>query len=97
MKWTHGEEGPTCFCGQPTHIMVGEEGGEVNLLCFAHTQFAGALFPVPRDKRPDTWPNLTDDEMIVLVNEGYADQDTQEGKVIEIGETKKVKATNQLN
>lgn len=77
--------------------MVDEEGGEVNLLCFAHTQFAGALFPVPRNNRPDSWPKLTDDEMIALVNEGYQDQDTQEGEVVEIGKTKITKPISQLN
>ena len=80
MKWTDKEEGPTCYCGMPTVVVV-DEDGKADLLCIFHTQAAGALFRLPRDKRPDNWPNLTDDEVDALMAEGqleYDDEDDNE-------------------
>jgi hypothetical protein len=79
MEWKHGEKGPRCFCGSPTNIMIDDKSGEVNLLCLTHTSLAGALFPLPKDDRPENWPTLTDEEMIVLVDKGYEEQGAQPG------------------
>jgi len=77
MEWKNGEKGPTCFCGMPTAVVVDEEGS-VNLLCVFHTSLAGALFPLPKDKRPDKWPEMTDEEMVALVDAGYEEQPDEE-------------------
>ena len=85
MDWKHGEKGPKCFCGHPTNIVIDEKTGDVNLLCLLHTAMAGAIFPLPKNGRPDKWPAMTDEEMIELVDAGYADQDdAEEGVFSEI-------------
>lgn len=84
MDWKNGEKGPDCFCGNPTSVIVDEKTGEINLLCFFHTKQAGAIFPLPKAGRPDHWPNMTDEEMIVLVEAGYAGQDAEQGVLSEI-------------
>jgi hypothetical protein len=78
MDWKHGEKGPRCFCGNTTNVVVDEKSGEVNLLCLLHTKMAGAIFPLPKSGRPDKWPEMTDEEMIVLVDKGYEEQDGAE-------------------
>ena len=78
MNWTNGEKGPECFCGMPTGVVVSQDGKRVDLMCIFHTYEAGAMFPLPRDKRPDNWPNLTNDEMQKLVEEGTAEQEAEE-------------------
>lgn len=86
MEWKHGEAGPHCFCGCPTVVMVTEnvEEGEINLVCLLHTGSAGAIFPLPKNKRPAHWPNLTDEEMMKLVDTGFEEQNTEPGTVTSI-------------
>lgn len=74
MKWTDKEEGPTCYCGMPTVVVV-DEDGNADLLCLFHSSEAGAIFPLPRDKRPDNWPHLTDNEVDVVMAEGQLEYD----------------------
>lgn len=77
MKWVDKEEGPSCYCGMPTVVVV--ENGEANLLCIFHTQSAGALFPLP-EERPDNWPNLNDDELDQVMLKGQEELDAKESK-----------------
>lgn len=79
MKWIHGEPGPTCFCGLPTMVYLDEEGLQANLLCLGHTREHGAIFPLPLNQRPETWPVVSDDEMNKLVDAGFVEQDKKEG------------------
>jgi len=67
MNWIHGEEGPDCFCGNPTIVWI--IGERASLICLFHTPKEGASFPLPAEK-PDTWPNLTNEEMEILVQQG---------------------------
>lgn len=78
MNWTHGEQGPTCFCGMPTYVMISEDNKRINLLCVFHTSEAGALFPLPINDRPDNWLNLTDEEMSDLIDRGIKEQELEE-------------------
>jgi hypothetical protein len=84
MDWKHGEKGPTCFCGKPTAVMIDNKTGDISLVCLFHSSVAGALFPLPKAGRPDKWPEMTDPEMIVLVDQGYEEQDAKEGIFHEI-------------
>jgi hypothetical protein len=61
-----------------TTVMVAKDG-EVNLLCLAHVGPHGALFPLPKNGRPERWPHLSDDEMGVLVDQGFQEQGITEG------------------
>jgi hypothetical protein len=63
-EWKDGEEGPKCTCGWPTTVSVQEE--EVILWCLGHTYEQGAYWKLPSE-RPDNWPNLTHEEMAVLI------------------------------
>lgn len=64
MNWTDKEPGPDCFCGFPTVVVLYE--GRADLLCFFHTNEAGAMFPLP-EERPENWPNLSDEEIDDLI------------------------------
>lgn len=68
-KWIDKEEGPECFCGMPTAVYVREDG-EANLLCIFHSYDAGALFPLPKDGKPDNWPNISREELNALMKQG---------------------------
>ena len=50
------EKGPECFCGMPTMVHV-DDDGKAWLLCVFHTNEAGAMFPLPKNGRPDDWPD----------------------------------------
>lgn len=76
MNWIDKEKGPTCFCGMPTVVSVGRDEKEAYLLCVFHDAAAGVMFPLPLDGRPENWPNMTDPEMAALVEQGFAEQDT---------------------
>lgn len=76
-EWQDREKGPECFCGAPTCVVVSKDG-RVDLLCFFHTYEAGAMFPLPRNDRPENWPNLTSDEMSALVDKGIEEQKAEE-------------------
>jgi hypothetical protein len=76
MKWTDKEEGPACFCGMPTVVTVAENGA-ASLVCLYHEADRGALFPLPRDKRPDNWPRLTEDEVDMVMFEGQDEADSK--------------------
>lgn len=77
MKWTDKEEGPACFCGLPTIVLVAENG-DANLVCMFHERDTGASFPLPKDKRPENWPNLSDEEVDKVMLEGQAEYDAKE-------------------
>ena len=79
MKWIHGEAGPTCFCGLPTVVCLDKDGTQANLLCIAHTSEFGAMFPLPMNQKPDTWPEVDADTMANLVDAGFVEQDKVEG------------------
>lgn len=87
MEWKNGERGPTCFCGMPTTVVVSEDG-QSSLICFAHTVEAGALFPLPKNRRPTHWPNLSDEEMMTLVDQGFDEQAITEGAETHIDSSK---------
>lgn len=55
--WQNNEDGPTCFCGNPT--VVKEAGnGRFVLLCLFHTAEEGSWFVLPAE-RPETWEQWT--------------------------------------
>jgi hypothetical protein len=58
--------------------MISEDGKRVDLLCFFHTSESGAMFPLPSKDRPEHWPNVTSDEMTILVNKGIEEQKVEE-------------------
>jgi hypothetical protein len=71
-NWQNGEEGPTCFCGWPTYVVMTD--GLANLMCFGHTKAEGAMFPLPKNK-PEKWPNMSHEEMQALVEQGVKEHD----------------------
>ena len=71
--WTHGEPGPKCFCGRDTNVMICADG-KVNLMCLAHTKEETALFPLPAT-RPEKWPDMTNEEMQALVDQGFLEHE----------------------
>lgn len=75
MSWIEKEPGPDCFCGCPTMVVL-HDGG-VDLLCFFHTNEAGAMFPLP-EERPENWPNLSEDEMAELMEKAYQAREEKE-------------------
>jgi hypothetical protein len=72
-NWTQ-EGGPKCTCGNPTMVVI-EENGRAALMCLFHSYEEGALFPLPNNGRPDHWPNLTHEELKELVDQGVAEED----------------------
>lgn len=74
MSWVNGEKGPKCFCGMPTNVTIYEGGKTVNLICIFHRYESGAVFPLPANGKPEHWPNLTNDEMKLLVEAGSLEQ-----------------------
>lgn len=76
MTWIDREPGPTCFCGMPTCVIVSDH--RVDLMCLFHSSEAGIMFPLPKDKRPEHWPDMSDSEMKDLVDEGIAEQESVE-------------------
>lgn len=78
MSWINGEKGPECICGMPTSVAVAEDGKLVYLLCIFHTAAAGGMFYLPTNGKPEHWPNVTHDEMRVLVKAGNAEHKTIE-------------------
>ena len=68
--WLDTERGPTCVCGMPTYVTLVDVGPKklTLLVCFAHDG-VGASFCLPSE-RPETWPHVTGDDMIALVNRG---------------------------
>ena len=70
------EKGPSCFCGAPTIVTFIADGERKlpTLLCFLHEKEAGATFPLPKE-RPDNWPNLSNAEMIALIERGEKEQE----------------------
>lgn len=77
-EWQDREKGPECYCGAPTCVIMSQDGKRVDLLCFFHTREEGAMFALPRNDRPEHWPNLTSDEMVALVNKGIEEQKAEE-------------------
>lgn len=77
-QWINKEKGPTCFCGMPTCVIVSEDGNQVDLMCLFHTSLEGAMFPLPKDGRPDKWPDMTNEEMCALVDAGIEEQEEEE-------------------
>jgi len=77
MKWINKENGPLCFCGVPTFVSVADDG-QADLVCIFHEKAEGALFPLPTDGRPENWPNLTDEEVDVIMLQGQKEADTRE-------------------
>lgn len=70
-KWTDREKGPECFCGCPTFVTMMD--GHPHILCLFHTGPEGAMFPLPKARKPETWPNISHDEIKKLVEEGIAE------------------------
>jgi hypothetical protein len=77
-EWIQSEQGPECYCGWPTVVVV-HENGLASLMCFGHTKEEGAMFPLPANK-PDNWPNLTHQEMQTLVEQGSAEHEEKENE-----------------
>jgi hypothetical protein len=68
-KWIDKEHGPECFCGMPTGVYV-DSDGKAGLLCIFHEKEAGAIFPLPKDGRPDNWPNIPREELNEIMKRG---------------------------
>jgi hypothetical protein len=76
-KWIDKEKGPECFCGMPTGVYVNSDG-EAGLLCIFHDTEAGAIFPLPKDARPDNWPDIPREELNALMKLGSEQADAEE-------------------
>jgi hypothetical protein len=68
-KWIDKEKGPECFCGMPTGVYV-DSDGKACLLCIFHDREAGAMFPLPKDGRPDNWPDIPREELNAIMKRG---------------------------
>lgn len=75
-KWIAHEKGPECYCGMLTGVYVNSDG-QAGLLCIFHETEAGAIFPLPKNARPDNWPELSREELNALMKLG-AEQDAAE-------------------
>ena len=75
-EWQKSESGPTCFCGWPTIVTMNDDG-TASLLCIGHTYEAGAIFPLPKE-RPEKWPNLSNEEMKTLIEQGIREHGENE-------------------
>lgn len=76
-KWIDKERGPECFCGMPTGVYV-DSDGKAGLLCIFHDKEAGAIFPLPKDGRPDNWPDIPREELNALMKRGAEEDDEDE-------------------
>lgn len=76
-KWIDKERGPECFCGMPTGVYV-DSDGRASLLCIFHDKEAGALFPLPKDGRPDNWPDIPREELNAIMKRGSEEDDAGE-------------------
>ena len=61
--WVNNDEGPECFCGNPTVVKTDFKKYAV-LLCLFHTREAGSIFALPPEK-PDWWPNPPSPETLL--------------------------------
>ncbi len=77
-KWIK-EKGPECYCGMPTGVHV-DEDGKAWLLCIFHTNEAGAMFPLPKDGRPDNWPEVTPEELNAIMLKGQEEDDGEDSE-----------------
>lgn len=75
--WIDKEKGPECFCGMPTSVYVTDDDGKAWLMCIFHEYEAGAMFPLPKDGRPDNWPEIPREELNALMKRG-SEEDNQE-------------------
>ena len=75
-KWIDKEHGPECFCGMPTGVYV-DSDGKAGLLCIFHDTEAGAIFPLPKDGRPDNWPDISREELNEIMKRG-SEEDQEE-------------------
>jgi hypothetical protein len=78
-KWIDGEKGPECFCGMPTSVCIFEDGS-AHLMCLFHEYEAGAMFPLPKDARPENWPNIPREELNEIMIRGSRDAMDQSDK-----------------
>jgi len=53
-----------------------DEDGKAGLLCIFHKREEGAIFPLPREARPDNWPDITNEELDALMKLG-AEEDNE--------------------
>jgi hypothetical protein len=49
------------------------------LICILHEGANGALFPLPNE-RPETWPNLSIDDLDALMLKGQDEHDVREAE-----------------
>lgn len=73
--WIDKERGPECFCGMPTGVHVID--GKAWLMCIFHEYEAGAMFPLPKDGRPDNWPDIPHEELNALMKRGAEEDDSE--------------------
>jgi hypothetical protein len=59
----------------PTGVYV-DSDGKACLLCIFHDREAGAMFPLPKDGRPDNWPDVPREELNALMKRG-AEEDNE--------------------
>lgn len=64
MSWEPGE-GPTCYCGNPTAVLMEDE--DPILMCIAHSYSAGAVWELSDKEKPSNWPNLSTKELILFL------------------------------
>lgn len=76
-EWRDREPGPDCYCGRGRGVVLVREGELPELLCIFHTNQEGAVFCLPKE-RPENWPDLNNDEMQVLIEEGIRQHGEQE-------------------
>jgi len=77
-EWQDKEPGPECTCGCPTFVSA-QEGQLPMFVCILHSWDAGVCYPLPKE-RPENWPNLTNEELTVLVNKGFEEHEIAEKK-----------------
>lgn len=67
-NWQNNEEGPKCFCGYPTKIII--EDDQPWLFCFFHTPEEGAMWPLPKEKPNDWSTNISKERQSEIMDVG---------------------------
>ena len=69
----------------PTGVCVYEDGS-AHLMCIFHEYEAGAMFPLPADKRPEGWPDIPREELnqlMILGSQEAAEREDREDVLAE--------------
>lgn len=55
--WANNEDGPDCYCGNPTVVKIIPPRGAI-LICLFHTSAEGVYQQLP-DEAPNNWDEVT--------------------------------------